>query len=92
MPKTTGTSLCIVKHLHGHQVGLFMVGNHHLRHTLAVIDDKRFLTKVDKDDSYLTPIIGVNGTRGIQHGHTTLQCQSAARPHLSLIAHRQGYA
>jgi hypothetical protein len=41
---------------------------------------------IDDENFYLSPVVGIDGTRGIEEGHTRLHGKSAPRPDLGLIA------
>ena len=65
-----------------------MTGNNHLGDALTIVDDEVLLRQVDEYHTYLTTIVGVDGSRCVQHGQSMLQCQSATRAHLCLITLR----
>ena len=67
-----------------------MTGNHHLGNPFPWNNLEGFIGEVNKDDLYLSPVIRVNGARGIQDGDSVLCRKAAARPYLGLIARRKG--
>ena len=62
--ETSSTAFGLVEHFHLHQLGLFMLGNHHLSDAFAIVDDERFVGEVDQDDTHLATIVSVDGARG----------------------------
>ena len=75
-----------VEGVHQCKVHLFVACNHQLCDAFSVVDGKRFLRQIDEYYAYLATIVSINGSRGIEHGQTVFQCQSAAWAHLRLIA------
>ena len=70
------TALGLVENFHFLEITLLVAGNHHLGDTFTIVDDKVLLREVDEDNPHLTAIVGINGTRSIQHSQTVLQCQA----------------
>ena len=66
-----------------------MTGNNHLCNALTIVDDKILLRQVDQHNTNLATVVGIDGTRSIQHRQTVLQCQSTTWTHLCLITFRQ---
>ena len=66
-----------------------MTGDHHLRDTLAVVDDKLLLRQVDQQHAYLSTIVGIDGAWRVQDGNTLLEGQTATRTDLCLITDRK---
>ena len=67
-----------------------MTGDDHLGNALAIVDDEVLLRQVDEHHAYLTTVVGIDGSWGVQHRQTMLQSQSTAWAHLCLIALWQG--
>ena len=42
--------------------------NHHLRDTLAALDNNRFLTEIHHNQLNFTAIIGIDGSRAVEKG------------------------
>ena len=89
MTIATFTTLRLVKHFHRHKLSLLMTGNDHLGDTLTIFHYKILLRKIDQHNTYLTTVVGINGTRRIQYCDTFLQCQTTTGAHLGLITYRQ---
>ena len=89
MSVPTFATFRLVKHVHLNELALFMAGNDHLGYALAVVHNEVVLRQIDKQNADFTAIISIDGAWGIQHGDAFLQCQSAARPYLCLVASRQ---
>ena len=92
MSKSAFTPFGLVQHLYCNEFGLLVTGYHHLGYALSVVDNEGLLAQIDQDDANLSPIIGIDGTRGIEHRDTVLQSQSATGTYLSLVAGRESYA
>ena len=63
----------------------------HLRHALTVVDGEGLLREVDEQHAHLAAVVCIDGAGAVQHGDAMLQGQSAAWPHLGLVARRQGH-
>jgi hypothetical protein len=44
---------------------------------------------VDQDNADLTAVVSIDRAGGVDHGHTELRRQAAARPDLALVAWRE---
>lgn len=85
MSVTSFAALCLVELFYDDEVALLMTGNDHLCDALAIVDDKIFGREVDEYDAHLSAVVGINGSRSVQHRQSVLQGQSAARTDLCLV-------
>ena len=90
MSVASRTAFCRIEFFNQQEAGLFVTGNDHLCDALSGFNGKIFLRKVDEQYAHLSPIIGIDGARSVQHRNAPFQCQPAARAYLSLIAFGQG--
>ena len=67
---------------------LFIGRNNHLCNTISLIYSEIFLRQIDQDDLYLTPVIRINGTWGVEHRYSFVYGQTTSRANLGLIAIR----
>ena len=70
-------------------LGLFVAGDNHLADTLTRLDGLRFATEVDENDAYLAAVVGIDRSRGIEHGQPALERHAATRTDLRLVTGRQ---
>ena len=91
MTEASGTSLRLGKYLYGFPFCLLVAGDDHLGNALAVLDDKRLVREIDKDDAYLATIVGINSAGSIEHSDAVLDGKATARTHLSLVTRRQSH-
>ena len=91
MPETAGTAFCLGKDFNGFPLCLLVTGDNHLGDALAVGNDERFVREVYQYDADLATIVGVDGAGRVEDGDAMLDGKSAARPHLCLVACRQGH-
>ena len=71
-------------------MGGFVLCDNHLCDALTIVHHKLFTGEVHQNNPDFSAVVGIDGSRRIEHGDTFLQGQSATRPHLSLIAFGQG--
>ena len=62
----------------------FVPGHYHLGDPVSVPDAEILIGEVDQDDFYLAPVVGVDGSRRVEHGDAVLGGQPAAGADLSL--------
>ena len=86
MTVASGTALRLVELFHYHELALLMACYHHLGNALAVFDHEILLREVDEQHAHLSAIVGIDGSRRVQHRDAMLQSQSAARAHLCLVS------
>ena len=84
MPKAAGTALRFVQHIHFLPYGLLMTGYYHLGYPLSILNHKSFRRKVHEDNANLTAIVGVDGTRRVEHRNSFLDGQPATGTDLRL--------
>lgn len=72
----------IIEHLYFEPLGLLVAGNHHLGNPFTIFNNKRFVGKINEDDTNLAAIVGIDGARRIEDGDSFLQSQAAARTYL----------
>ena len=89
MTITACTTLSFIQLLHLDEVALFVLGKHHLCYALTIIDDEVLLREVDEQHHDFATVIGIDGTRSIEHGDAMLQSETATRSYLRFITSRQ---
>lgn len=62
-----------------------------LANPFAILNSKRLIGKVDKDNSDLPSVIGINCSGGIQKRDAMFNGKTAAGPHLGFVTFGQGY-
>lgn len=82
-------TFCLIKLLNFHEISLFMPCNDHLGYALAIAHHKVLLRQIDQHDTYLTAIVGIDGSWRVQHGNSMFQGQSATWADLCLISFGQ---
>ena len=87
--EAAGATLGVGELLHLYYLGLLVAGDDHLGDAFAVGDDEVLLREVDEDDAHLAAVVGVDGAGRVEHRDALLQRQTAAGPHLRLVARRQ---
>lgn len=91
MTEAAGTSFRFGKYLYGFPFRLLVAGDDHLGDALAVLDEKRLVGEVDKDDADLATIVGIDGAGSVENCDAVLDGKAAARTNLSLVARRQSH-
>ena len=91
MTEAACAALCFGKHLNKLPFRLFVTRDNHLRDALSVGNDKRFIRKVDKDDTYLASVVGIDGAGRIEDGDAMLDGKAASGTHLCFVARRQSH-
>ena len=89
MSVATGPALCLIEHLYLLNLPLLMSCYDHLCDALAIIDDEWFVGEVDKQHHDLSTVIGIDGARGVEHGESVFESQTAAWTYLSFKARRK---
>ena len=74
MTEAAGTSFRFGKHFHGFPFRLLVAGDDHLGDALAVLDDKRLVGEINKDDADLATIVGIDSTGSVE------DCDAVPRP------------
>lgn len=67
------STLCLVELLDKSQLNFLISRYYHLSYALAIVDSEVLAAKIDKHDTYLAPIVGVDGARSVQHCYAMLQ-------------------
>jgi hypothetical protein len=83
-------ALSVIEHLRFHERHRRDRRHHQLGDPVAAPDGERLGPVVDEDHPHLAAIIGIDRTRRVEHRHPVVERQSRARPHLPLVAGRQG--
>ena len=83
MSVSTGSALCLIEHLYLLKLSLLMACDDHLCDALAIIDDEWFVGEVDKQHHDLSTVVGIDGARGVEHGESVFERQTAAWTYLS---------
>ena len=65
-------------------------GDDHLGDPISHPDRKRLFPKIDQDNAYLSPVIGIDRPRAIHHSDSISEGQSASRPDLAFKSLRNG--
>ncbi len=83
-------ALGFIEHFHAFKRSFGILGDDHLGNALPVFHHEVLIGEVDEQHHDLAAIVSVYGARGVEHGDTMLQRQTAARTNLCLVAVRQG--
>ena len=86
MAIAASSALRFVEHFDCGQYRLLVACDDELRDALSVVDGEGILREVDEQHHQFATVVGVDGSRRVEHRDTVLQGQSAAGPHLCLIA------
>ncbi len=63
--------------------------DYHLAYTVTVIDSEIIFSEIDKNDSYLSAVVGVDRAWRIGYGYAVIKRHSASRANLTLISGRK---
>jgi len=89
MPETTGAAGSVIERIDLFPGYCLMSGNNHLANSLPIVHGKSLVGMVNENNAYLTPIIGIDSTRGIQNRNTRFEGQAASGANLGLISCRK---
>lgn len=90
MAVTALTTFGLAKHFYFNKLGSLVTGDNQLGDAFAVVYGELLIGEVDKHDTYLAPVVGIDSPRGVKHGDAMLQSQAATGTHLCLIARWKG--
>lgn len=62
-----------------------VLGDDHLGDAFAVLDGEGFLSVIDQQHFDFTAVVGIDGTRTVEHGDAVFEGEAAARPYLRFI-------
>ena len=65
MTKASGSPFGFIQQFNRLPCNMCMCSNYHLANPFAILNSKRLIGKVDKDNSDLSPVIGINGAGGV---------------------------
>ena len=91
MSEASCASFGLGKYLYGFPFCLLVSCNDHLGNALAVLDEKRLVGEIDKDDADLATIVGIDGAGSVEDSDAVLDGKTTAGAHLSLVARRQSH-
>jgi hypothetical protein len=89
MPETALSSSGLSQLLNLHELSPDKTRENHLGNAFSTLDSKWFVPMIDDDDSYLSPVIRVDGARRIHQGYTVAKGQAAPRTYLRLTTFRK---
>ena len=85
MAVSAGSTFGFIELINLDEIALFVLGQHHLGYTFAIIDYEILCREIDEQNHDFAAIIGIDGSRRIQYGNAMLQSQTAARTNLRFI-------
>ena len=86
MSKSACSALGFVEFFNLYPFGLLVTGNDHLADAFAVLNLEIFGREIDEYYAYFAAIVGIDGAGSVEYGNPVLQCKTAARTNLRLVA------
>ena len=91
MSKSASPAFCLTQYFYLYEFGLFVLCYHHLAYAFSGLDGLWFVAEIDEYHTYFSTIVSIDGTRGVEYGQSSFECQSAAGAYLGFVANGQFY-